>query len=399
MFTALRHRPFRHLFAAHVVALLGTGLSTIAIGLLVVGVAGDNAAGLIGTLLGIKMLTYLVIGPLAPSIARRVGVKRLLVATDLSRAAIAVALPFVTDIATAIGLIVVLQSSAALFTPTFQATIPQIVPDQREYTGALALSRLAYDLEALLSPALAALILVVATSSTLFFGTAAGFLASGALIVSAVIPKQVIDDEPTQNEFTRGARRMFATPALRATILLDLALAFVGAIPMALTIPLVMTGIGGSAADSTTLLAAFGVGSILSAVLMPRLIERFGPRRYMLTGLLVVIGAMSLIFPVLSFTPPGSTLTWLLALWFVGGIGNSAVISPMGRVVRDSTSDADLPHVFAARFSIAHGWWLLTYPLAGWGAPLLGYGPMTFPPGHRGCHHPALCRAVMAHNR
>ena len=43
-----------------------------------------------------------------------------------------------------------------------------------------------------------------------------------------------------------------------------------------------------------------------------------------------------------------------------------------------SGSDADLPHVFAAQFSLAHGWWLLTYPIAGWGATLVGYGPTTF---------------------
>lgn len=376
MYAALRHRSFRRLFTAHIVALLGTGLSTIAIGLLAVGIAGDSAAGLIGTLLSLKMLTFLLIGPLAPAIARRVGVKRLLIATDITRALIALALPFIDSAAMAIGLVVLLQSSAALFTPTFQATIPRVVPDRKEYTGALALSRLAYDLEALLSPALAGLILVLASSSSLFFGTSIGFLASAALILSAVIPKTVDDGAPVRNELTLGARRMFSTPALRATLILDLALAFIGAVPMALTIPLVMNGLGGDATASTALLGAFGVGSIISAILMPTIIAKLGPRRYMLTGLLTIALSMTMVWPVMTFTPPEQTLTWLFVIWFVAGGGNSAVVAPMGRVVRDNTSDRDLPHVFAARFSIAHGWWLITYPLAGWGATAIGYGPM-----------------------
>jgi len=377
MFSALRHRSFRRLFSAHVVALLGTGLSTIAIGLLAVEVAGGSAAGLIGTLLGIKMLTFVLIAPLAPAIARRVGVKRLLIATDITRAGIAIALPFVDSVPMAILLVVLLQSSAALFTPTFQATVPRVVPDQKEYTGALALSRLAYDLEALISPTLGALLLLLMSSSSLFFGTAVGFLASATLILSAVIPKQIADDEPEKNEITLGARRMFGNRTLRASVLLDLSLAFVGAIPMALTIPIVMVGLGRDAASSTALLAAFGVGSIVSAILMPSMLAKFGSRPYMLVGLLIIALSMTLVWPVLAFAPEGQKLYLLFAIWFVAGIGNSAVVAPMGRVVRDNTSDHDLPHVFAARFAIAHGWWLITYPLAGWGATALGFGPMT----------------------
>lgn len=377
MFSALRYPAFRRLFSAHVVALLGTGLSTIAIGLLAVKIAGGNAAGLIGTLLGIKMLTFLVIAPLAPAIARRVGVKRLLIGTDITRAGIAVALPFIDSIPMAILLVVLLQSSAALFTPTFQATVPQVVPDQKEYTGALALTRLAYDLEALLSPALAAMLLLVMSSHNLFFGTAIGFIASGALIFSAAIPKGITTGEKERNELTLGARRMFGNRTLRATVVLDFALAFVGAIPLALTIPLVMTVLKLDAAASTALLAAFGVGSIVSASLMPALLERFGQRPYMLTGMLIIALSMTFVWPVLAFVRPGQELYWLFPIWFVAGLGNSAVVAPMGRVVRDNTSDHDLPHVFAARFSIAHGWWLITYPLSGWGATVLGFGPVT----------------------
>lgn len=378
MFIALRHRIFRRLFAAHVVALLGTGLSTLAIGFLVFDISGDNAAATMGTLLAIKMFTYLLLGPFAPVIAQKVGARRLLVATDLARAAVAVTLPFIDSIAAAYVLIFVLQSASAMFTPTFQAAIPTVVTDRKQYTGALALSRLAYDLEALASPSIAGFILVVAPSSALFFGTGIGFLGSAMLILSVVLPKP---SEPvratTRSEVLRGTKLMLTIPALRGTLTLHLALAAVGSISMVLTVPLVRGELGGSETQAATVLAAFGVGSIVSAALMTPIVTRIGPRPYMLSGLLVMVIAMSGIWPVLAFAPGDHAYVWLYAIWFVAGLGNSAVLAPMGRVVRDSVQDQDLPHVFAAQFSLAHGWWLISYPVAGWGATLLGFGPMT----------------------
>ncbi|KQZ23370.1 MFS transporter [Microbacterium sp. Root553] len=378
MFTALRHRAFRGLFAAHIVALLGTGLSTIAIGFLVVDVAGGDAAAVLGTLLAIKMFTFLLVGPLAPAIARRIGTKRLLVLTDITRVLIAVSLPFVDDIAVAYVLIFLLQGSSALFTPTFQATIPRVVTDEREYTGALALSRLAYDLEALVSPSIAAAILVFAPSAILFLGTGAGFLGSALLILSVALPNAApVEGGSVRTEITRGTRLMVTVAPLRGVLTLHLALAAVGAIAMVLTVPLVVGELDGTDAQAAGLLAAFGAGSLASAALMPSILKSIPPRSYMLTGMLVFATAMLFVWPVLAAEPGQTALPWLSVIWFFSGAGNSAVLAPMGRVYRDSVPDQDLPHVFAAQFSLAHGWWLLSYPIAGWGATILGFGPIT----------------------
>ena len=53
-------------------------------------------------------------------------------------------------------LIFLLNAGSAAYTPTLQATIADVLPDETQYTRALSLSRLAYDLENLLSPTLAA---------------------------------------------------------------------------------------------------------------------------------------------------------------------------------------------------------------------------------------------------
>jgi hypothetical protein len=61
---------------------------------------------------------------------------------DLTRAAVAIALPFVDRVWQVYVLIFVLQAASPAFTPTFQATIPDVLPDENEYTWALSLSRL-----------------------------------------------------------------------------------------------------------------------------------------------------------------------------------------------------------------------------------------------------------------
>jgi hypothetical protein len=50
------------------------------------------------------------------------------------------ALLFVTEVWQIYILMLLLQSASAAFTPTFQATIPDMLPEERDYTRALAVA-------------------------------------------------------------------------------------------------------------------------------------------------------------------------------------------------------------------------------------------------------------------
>ena len=188
MLAILKNRTYRHLFAAQVIALIGTGLATVALGLLAWELAGENAGLVLGTALAIKMVAYVTLAPIASAFADRVPRRAMLVTLDLIRAVVALALPFVSEVWHIYVLIFLLQAASAGFTPTFQATIPVVLPDEDEYTRALSLSRLAYDLESLLSPMLAAALLSVVSFPVLFGGTVIGFVASAALVLSVRLP-------------------------------------------------------------------------------------------------------------------------------------------------------------------------------------------------------------------
>ena len=137
MLEVLADRTYRHLFAAQVVALMGTGLATVALGLLAYDLAGDGAAMVLGTVFTIKMVAYVGIAPIAGAFANRVNRRAFLVALDLVRAGAALCLPFVTEVWQVYVLIFLLQSASAAFTPTFQATIPDVLPDEARYTRCL----------------------------------------------------------------------------------------------------------------------------------------------------------------------------------------------------------------------------------------------------------------------
>ena len=147
----LHNSSFRKLFAAQVIALVGTGLSTVALTLLAYDMLGGDAAAVLGTALAFKMVAYVVFAPIVGGLASRFSRKPFLIAMDLVRAGIILAMPFVTEVWQIYLLIFFLNLFSAGFKPVFAAAIPDILPEERQYTRALSMSRLAYDLENLLS--------------------------------------------------------------------------------------------------------------------------------------------------------------------------------------------------------------------------------------------------------
>jgi MFS family permease len=287
---------------------------------------------------------------------------------DLLRAAIALLLPWVTEVWQVYVLIFLLQSASAAFTPTFQATIPDVLPDEKDYTRALSLSRLAYDLESLLSPVLAAALLTIISFHWLFGGTVIGFMVSAALVLSVRLPQPALSDHVGGlfDKTTRGTRIYLATPRLRALLALNLSVAAAGAMVIVNTVVIVRALLGRPDADVAIALGCFGGGSMVAALALPKALDVASDRRVMLPAA-VLLGILLFGFAVL-LVSAGREWFWpgLLVTWALLGIGYSAVLTPTGRLLRRSAQPADRPALFAAQFALSHACWLITYPLAGW---------------------------------
>src|SRR6056297_2859877 len=341
MLTLFQNREYACLFMAQVVALIGSGLLTVALGLLAYDFAGDRAGLVLGTAYTIKMVAYVGLSPIAQAVVQRLPRKAVLIGADLIRAGVALCLPFVTELWQVYGLIFVLQAASATFTPAYQAVLPDVLPEEHDYTRALSLSRIAYDLENLTSPALAGLLLTVMSYHWLFMGTVAGFVGSAFLVAVAVIPalRGTVAERPFRERLSRGLRIYLATPRLRGLLALNLAAASVGAFVLVNTVVLVRVGYGGTETDLAVAMACFGAGSMTAALLLPSVLDRMPDRPVMLVGAASLVGLSimgTFVLAVLDLP------VWLifLCLWAVIGFFYSCVMTPSGRLLCRSAPSA-----------------------------------------------------------
>ncbi len=358
-------RDYRHLFSAQVIALFGTGLTTVALGLLAYELAGPRAGTVLGTALTIKMVMYVFIAPLAAAYVDRLPRRAFLFVLDGVRSVVVLALPLVTEVWHVYALIGLLQAASAAFTPTFQAVIPDIVTDDSDYTRALSASQVASTMESLLSPVLAAVALTFLSFDRLFLGTSAGFLVSALLVLSTRIP----DARPSTrtkawDRASSGIRTFFRTPRLRGIMALDLVVAAAGSIVVVNTVNHVRDELGGSQSHVAWLLAASGTGTLLAALALPRFLDRIAARAVMLTGAGVLVAATTTAVTLMA----AGLVTWTgtAIVWTGIGVGMALIITPTGKVLRASVERNAIPEAFAAQFSLSHLAWLITYPIAGW---------------------------------
>ncbi|WP_341730258.1 MFS transporter [Brooklawnia sp.] len=372
MLNVLRSRVYLRLFAAQVVSLVGTGLATVALGLLAHDVAGGHAGVVLGGIFTVKMIAYVFVAPLMNAALVRLPRRNVMVGADIVRVVIALCLPFAGQPWQIFFLVFVLQSASATFTPTFQSVIPIVLPDEDDYTQALSLSRLAYDLESIASPMLAALLLLVMQSNTLFLGTALGFAGSAALVLSAALPKSLGLSDPREGPirpFGARARSGIAhfarRPGLRPILALNLVSAAAVSLVLVHTVVIVRSDIGLDQSAVAVFLAINGAGSMTAALVLPRVLRRVDERTIMLPAAGSLAALTALAGVALLSASGGPEIVILAALWYLIGLAWSAVETPIGRIIRRETPPDELSAAFAAQFSLSHACWLICYPLAG----------------------------------
>lgn len=351
-------RAYYHLFSAQALALVSTGLATVALALLAYTLAGADAGAVMGTALAIKMGTYVLLAPFAAAVAERLPRRALLIGLDLARAAIALVLPLVTQVWEIYALIFLFQAASAIFTPTYQALVPEFWPDEAGYTRALARSRMVYDLESVVSPALAAALLTLVSFRGVFAGTCVGFLLSAALIMRVRLPERRPREQAIEQRALAGFRIFLATPRLRALTALNLAAAAATAMVTVNTVVIAQGRFGLGERAVALALVTYGAGSMLGALGLPLLLGRIADRAVMFAG-----GALLAACLGIGVLLPSHFV--MLALWFGLGLGGALTQVPAGGLLRRSAPPEDRQSLYAAQFALSHAALLVTYPMAG----------------------------------
>ncbi|PIE15517.1 MAG: MFS transporter [Rhodobacterales bacterium] len=352
---------FRNMFIAQALSLIGSGLATVALGLLAYELAGDSAGMVLGIAMAIKMVAYVFLSPLAAALANNMPRRGFLVGLDLARAGLVLFFPFVDQIWQVYLLIFLLFSLTAGFTPVFQATIPDIVKDEETYVNALTLSRVSFNIEAIASPILAGALMSVMTFNWLFMFTSLGFVASALLVwnIHNLADSTTDNPAPFIKRVTMGLTIFSKTPRLRGLMALNIVVSFMSANVYINSIIVAHNTLGGDEQTYLNLLLAFGVGSILAALLLRPAIMALSLRGMCLLSALVAAGAPGVLLL-------GTNPVLMLGLWAVLGFATSLITTSSGLLLRVSASEPDRPSVFAAQFSLSHACFLVAYLLVAW---------------------------------
>ncbi len=320
----MRHRPFAVMWTAGIVSNAGSWMETVAVGALIKATTGRDALVAVAA-----VAAFLPIGLLSPfggALADRLDRRRFIIILNCFEAAVAACLAVLAyrgqatpGVVTA--LVFVEGCSAALRLPFLQALLPDLVPAD-DLLGAVALGSAQYNVDRVLGPALAAVVILYGSFGTAFAINALSFFAAVAATASIRLPPP--PERESSGVLARiraGARAARAEPGCRAA----LGLIAVTALLVSPFIALVagragslVHGGGREVARATGVLTtAQGIGAVIGALAVPGLAVRFGRRRTLLAWL-VCTPALVTVYAWMPTLPSAAVAMVLLGASYIG---------------------------------------------------------------------------------
>jgi len=198
---------FRRLWVGTLISLLGDWFNTIALYVLVTELTGSPLA--LGAVFITKMLPWALAAPLAGVIVDRYNRRRLMIGTDLLRAAIVLGFLLVDQPAEVPWLYALLTAqvlAGAVFNPAKSAAIPNVTTP-RELLTANALMSATWSTMLAVGAALGGLAVEALGTNAVFWIDSATYLVSAAFILATTIPQ---DTESAEASLWRSAVREIA---------------------------------------------------------------------------------------------------------------------------------------------------------------------------------------------
>ncbi|HEU6443915.1 MAG TPA: MFS transporter [Gaiellaceae bacterium] len=324
---------------------------------------GAAAVGLVGL---VRFLPSAVASPFAAVLGDRYRRERVIVAAELTRAALLAVSTAVVVLEGPAALVYLLAGLVAVaysaVRPAQAALLPSVAKTPQELTAANVTSSTIESLGIFGGPAIGGVLLAATSEDVVFGATAAAFLLS-AILVSRV--RVEVQPEPREaragvfREFTAGFVTLFRERGLRVLVLL---LASQTLVAGALNVLIVVTalqlldlgerGVG-------FLNSAVGIGGLVGALVSAALIGRRLSSNFIVGILLWGIPiALIGIFP-----EPGPALLFLAIV----GLGNTLVDVSAFTLLQRAVPDDVLARVFGA----VQGLWVATIGIGSIVAPLL----------------------------
>lgn len=214
--TILQHVPFRTLWLAQFVSIFGDFLALFGIISLITFRLHGNAVQVTAVTIA-YVLPLAVIGPIAGVFVDHWNVKRVMIASDITRGVLILLLVFVTDVTQICIIFTIISTVSSFFAPAQSVTIRTIVPHEG-LLAANAMITQAFYLVRLLSPFVAGALIAWLGEKLCFYLDTASFVFSAGMISSLAIVRPRVQTEKTlaslSEDFLEGNRFIFTHAGL-----------------------------------------------------------------------------------------------------------------------------------------------------------------------------------------
>jgi MFS family permease len=336
-FRSLRHRNFRLFWTGQLISVIGTWMQSVAQGWLMHRLT--SSPFMLGLLGFSQFLPVTALSLWAGVVADRMDKRRLILTTQslslLQAAALALLVTtrlvepwMVLAMAFAFGTI------SAFDLPARQSFLVEMV-GKEDLTNAIALNSAAFNAARVIGPALAGILVAAAGEGPCFWINALSYVAVVAMLMRLDLPPRVAEPDGGRHALRTladGVRYAWSTRQIRNLLLLLGVTSGFGFQYMVL-LPVYAADILHSGPSGYGwMVSAFGVGSLLSIVLMTRRLDRWGLRRNLLTGLAVSgVGMLGFAW--------SRTLSLTLAMGFLSGFGLILYVATTNTLLQITTDD------------------------------------------------------------
>lgn len=278
-----RYPALGRLLVGEFVSGIGDWLYLVAI--LIVVYAESNSPVLLGIIGAARILPYVLLSVPAGMVADRFNRRMVLIATDVARGVIMLALAAAVVLGAPIGAIIGLSILAACFSTFFGPAITALVPslvEERDFGPANSALATLDNVAFIIGPGLAGLLLSVADLSVAFLLNAVTFAVVAVVLwrlpvagrAGSEAPRLETDGEDAVRAHDDGSGWRGLVRPLAGPFALDSATSFVGGGLGVLTVVIAIDVLGAGEAGTGYLNAAIGVGGVVAGVAGGALLAR-----------------------------------------------------------------------------------------------------------------------------
>lgn len=369
--TILQYQPFRTLWLAQFVSIFGDFLALFGVISLITFRLNGNAVQVTAVTIA-YVLPLAVISPFAGVFVDHWNVKRVMITSDLVRAALILLLVFVTDVTQICLIFAVMSTVSSFFTPAQSVTVRTIVPHEGLLAANTMMSQ-AFYLVRLLSPFAAGALIAWLHERPCFYLDAASFIFSAGMITSLSIPQARSHSEKTvaslTEDFLAGNKFIFTHAGLTFVFLAMGVAMFV----LSSFSPLISIYIRDSLSAGPFVYgfisSMVGIGLIAGAQLLGKTHQKISRTNVVLSGLLALgIGAALL--------GGFQNIPMAAASTFIMGFAISFVLIPAQTMSQQETPPALMGRVSSTFMSLIAIAQVLGLLLSGYLAERLGIRPL-----------------------